>query len=304
MAANNDTPNEAKSKNTLSRAERKAVEAGSAIRGDGPGPDDLTFMHSIMCQIGLPRAAVFGQDFERQCGGAGLYLHAGKLWNGREFVQQPLPFGPMPRLVMAYLNTQALRSKSPEIDVGDSASAFMHMMGKDSSGGRKGSYTSFRKQMLALSACSMTLGITRDNKAITYDGKPIQRFEAWLSNTGNQRTLWPGVVTFSQEYFTTLQSHAVPLDLRALTGLTTSALAMDIYAMLSERLHRINGRPAILHWKSLHQQFGHEYKNPKDFKKKFKPALQKALAVYPKARVKSVTGGIMLMASPPPVPYK
>ncbi|WP_254607881.1 hypothetical protein [Burkholderia aenigmatica] len=75
----------------------------------------------------------------------------------------------------------------------------------------------------------------------------------------------------------------------------------------AQRLHRIEGRPVVLHWASLREQFGQEYqgKDPdKDFKKKFLHALRAVLAVYPQARVKQVTGGVMLMASPPPIPFK
>lgn len=291
----------------LTRQERKIIGAGVTIETEDPGNDDLTFMHSIMCQVGLPRSKVDDLEFERTCGGAGLYVRAGKLWDGKKFVQQPIPYGPMPRLVMAYLNTQALRCQSPEIEVGNSASAFLKQLGKDVTGGKTGSYTNFRKQIMALSACSMTLGFTTATTAITYDGKPIQQFEAWIGNHDAQGALWPGVITFSQEYFQTLTDHAVPLDLRALNALTGSALAMDIYAMLADRLHRINGRPLVLHWRNLREQFGQEYGGPeadKNFKKKFLPALQKVLAVYPQAKVKQVTGGILMMPSPPPIPYR
>ncbi len=296
-------------KTALTQREQKLVDAGMKIKQNDPGNHDLTYMHSIMCQIGLPRSRVDGLEFERTCGNAGLYVRAGKLWDGKKFVQQPLPYGPMPRLVMAYLNTQALRCKSPEIDVGNSASAFLKKLGKDATGGKTGSYTNFRKQIMALSACSMTLGFTTATTAITYDGKPIQRFEAWIGNHDDQGALalWPGVITFSQEYFQTLTEHAVPLDLRALNALTGSALAMDIYAMLADRLHRINGRPLVLHWRNLREQFGQEYggaEADKNFKKVFLPALQKALAVYPQAKIKQVTGGILMMQSPPPIPYR
>lgn len=292
---------------SLTKRDRELIDTGLRIEKTPPGNDDLTFMHSIMCQIGLPHSKVDGFEFERMCGGAGLYIRAGKLWDGKKFIQQPIPYGPMPRLVMAYLNTQALRYKNPEIEVGRSASEFLKRLGKDSTGGKNGSYTTFRKQIMALSACSMTLGFTTASSAITYDGKPIQQFEAWLSDTGDQGALWPGVITFSQEYYQTLAGHAVPLDLRALNALTSSALAMDIYAMLSDRLHRISGRPLVLYWRNLREQFGQEYTGPeadKNFKKKFLPALKKALAVYPQAKVKQVTGGILMMPSPPPIPYK
>ncbi|MCO1344528.1 hypothetical protein L0Z26_21835 [Burkholderia multivorans] len=69
-------------------------------------------------------------------------------------------------------------------------------------------------------------------------------------------------------------------------------------------IHQIQGRPPIVHWRSLREQFGQEYKGKdpdKDFKKKFLAALQAVMAVYPKAKVKRVTGGLLLMASPPPI---
>ncbi len=177
MATSDDTPSSSVIETTpghvAQRTGRKShdsmsklVTAGVGIDMDAPAPEDLTYMHTIMCQVGLPRSAVFGDEFERVCGNAALALDVGRIWNGKVFVRQPLPFGPWPRLIMAYLNTQALRSQSPEIEVGDSASAFMRMLGKTPNGGRGGSYTSFRKQMLSLSACHLTLGFTLGEKAM------------------------------------------------------------------------------------------------------------------------------------------
>ena len=90
-------------------------------------------------------------------------------------------------------------------------------------------------------------------------------------------------------------------------ALKGSALAMDVYAMLAERLHRISGRPITLHWKSLREQFGQEYTGieaDKDFKKEFLSSLKKVLVVYPTAKVVPVKGGLLLHASPPPIAYK
>ena len=291
----------------LTRHQRKLIEIGTAIDADPPEKNDLSFMHSIMCQVGLPRSKVAALEFERICGSIGLYIRAGKLWDGKEFIQQPIPYGPMPRLVMAYLNTHALRHKTPEIDVGNSAREFLGRLGKSISGGKRGTYTVFHKQIQALTACHITLGFTAGAKAYTYDGKPIKQFEAWLCNDDSQMALWPGVVTFSAEYYQTLINHAVPLDLRALRAISGSALAMDIYTMLADRLHRIHGRPLILYWRNLREQFGQEYTGvnaDKNFKKKLLPALQQALAVYPQAKVKQVRGGILLAFSPPPIPFK
>jgi hypothetical protein len=291
----------------LSARDKALIEAGLQIKDQPPTGDDMTFMHSIMCQVGLPRSKPNGLEFERICGGAGLFIRAGKLWDGKGFVQQPVPYGAMPRLIMAYVNTSAIRTQSPTVEVGNSASEFLRRLGKSANGGERGAFTTFRQQTQALAACSMTIGFSQGDRAFTYDGKPIKQFEAWLSHDENQPALWPGSVTLSDEYYRTLSEHAVPLDLRALMALKGSALAMDVYAFLAERLHRLGPRPLILHWKSLRTQFGQEFQGKeadKDFKKKFLPAMKKVLEVYPEARVRTVTGGLMLMSSPPPIPYR
>lgn len=285
----------------------KLVTASAEIAAARPDGDDMAFMHTIMCQVGLPRSKVDGTSFERHSGNSALLVEAGKLWDGEQFVQQEIPYGPMPRLMLAWMNTYAVRFKSQEIPVGDSASEFLRMLGKGTNGGRNSSFATFRKQVQALSACRMTLGFNANGKAYTYEGKPIKRFEAWLNNTEEQRSFWPASISFSDEYFNTLINHAVPLDMRALMALKGSSLAMDVYVWLAERLHRIEGRPLILHWANLRAQFGQEYQGKeadKNFKKKFLPALQAVQAVYPQAKVKQVRGGLLLMASPPPIPYK
>ncbi|WP_342616470.1 replication protein RepA [Rhodoferax sp. GW822-FHT02A01] len=287
--------------------ERKLMDASQQIAGQRPNGDDLAFMHTIMCQVGLPRSKVDGLQFERKSGNSALLVEAGKLWDGKQFIQQPIPYGTMPRLMMAWMNTYAVRHKTPEIPVGDSASDFLRMLGKQTNGGQRGTFTTFRKQVQAFSACRMTLGFNADGKAHTYDGKPIKHFEAWPHNTGEQRSLWPASVSFSEEYFKTLIEHAVPLDIRALHALKGSALALDVYAWLSERLHRISRKSLVLHWVSLRDQFAQEYQGKnadKDFKTAFLIALRAVMAVYPQAKVKQVTGGLLLLPSPPPIPYQ
>lgn len=287
------------------------IDTGSIIRQDEPSPGDIAYLHAILCQVGLPRGpkAVEGKSsFERICGGAALRVTAGVLWNGSQLVQQPIPYGANPRLVLAWLNTQAVKTRSPVIPVGDSAAEFLRLLGKESTGGKNGTLTSFKKQIQALAACHMTLGFNAAGRAYTYHGQPVKQFEAWITpRDEHQRPLWPGVITFSDEYYQSLIDHAVPQDVRAMYALKGSALAMDVYAMLAERLHRIGSRPVVLHWKSLREQFGQEYvgQDPdKDFKKAFLAALKKVMTVYPKANVKQVHGGLMLQASPPPIPYK
>lgn len=293
--------------NPLTKREERLVKTAAEIAGERPDDEDRAYIHSIMCQVGLPRSKVDGHSFERQSGGVALLVEAGKLWDGMQFVQQSIPYGTMPRLVLAWMNTYAVRFNTPEIPIGDSASDFLKLLGKDVTGGKTGTFTAFKKQVQALSACRLTLGFNSNGMAHTYEGKPIKHFDAWITGRGSQRPLWPGSVTYSQEYYETLKDHAVPIDLRAFMSLKGSALAMDIYTMLAQRLHRISGRPLILHWANLRDQFGQEYKGKnadKDFKEAFLLQLKKVLAVYPQAKVKKVAGALMLLASAPPIPFK
>jgi hypothetical protein len=217
-------------------------------------------------------------------------------------VQQSIPYGAMPRLALAWVSTYAKRYNTREIPIGESAAEFLRLMGMESQGAR---YTTLRKQIHALAACRLQLGF----KGRTFNGQPVEQFDAWQTNASNiqQRTLWPGVMVLSEAYFNSLIESSVPLDNRALHALKGSALALDVYAWLAHRLHRIKGRPLILHWKLIREQFAQEYvgKDPdKDFKKQFLPVLHNVQAVYPQAKVKQVTGGLMLMNSPPPIPKK
>lgn len=278
----------------------KLLDAGVEIKTNPPTGDDMFFNHSIFCQVGLPRSKVLERVFMRQSGEAWISIQAGMLDEGNGPIEQPLPYGALPRLALAWVSTYAIRKKTREIPIGDSAAEFLRLMGLDSQGAR---YITLRKQMHALAACRLQLGY----KGRTINAQPVEQFDAWVSKGSVQRALWPGVMLLSESFYRELLDYAVPLDNRALHALKGSSLSLDIYAWLAHRLHRITGnRPVKLYWKSLREQFAQEYegKNPdKDFKKRFIPAWQAAMDVYPKANVKKVKGGLCLFTSPPPIPY-
>lgn len=272
-----------------------------AIKPAKYGDENMAFNHSIFCQVGLPRSKVEGREFMRKSGRAWVSIQAGMLDEGRGPVEQQIPYGSMPRLALAFMSTYAVQNKERQIPIGDSASAFLKYIGLDSQGNR---HLQLRQQMFALAACRMQLGFD----GVTFNDQPVEQFEVWMNRKEeSQRSLWPGKILLSESYFKSLIESAVPLDLRALHALRGSALALDVYTWLAQRLHRIEGRPPILHWKSLRDQFAQEYTGieaDKNFKKAFLPALQKVKNVYPKAKVLSIKGGIQLYPSQPPIPKR
>jgi hypothetical protein len=278
--------------------QEKLFAQGAEIAKQSPLNKDVVFLHSILCQVGLPRKKVVEREFLRRSGDAWINVQAGILDEGRGPVSQPLPYGAIPRLALAWMTTYALRHKTREVHVGKSAADFLRIMGMGDDGKR---HNSLRLQMHALAVCRLQLGF----KGRTYNSQPIEQFDAWLTTDGPQRPLWPGVLVLSDSYFRTLEGTSVPLDIRALHALKGSALALDVYAWLAQRLHRIEGRGVPLHWKSLREQFGQEYtgKNAvKDFRNKFVHALGDVLVAYPQAKVRRTKIGLYLASSPPPVP--
>lgn len=227
---------------SLTHQENKLLDAATDIFSNPPDlAEDMAFTHAIFCQVGLPRSKVDGREFMRQSGAAWVNVQAGYLDEGKGPVQQPIPYGALPRLALAHVSTYAVRNKAKEIPIGDSAAQFLDLMGMGDDGRR---YASLRKQMHALAACRLQIGY----KGRTFNGQAVEQFDAWLANkdTG-QRALWPGLMVLSDHFYSSLIESAVPLDKRALHALKGSALALDVYAWLAHRLHRIEGRSVTLH---------------------------------------------------------
>jgi hypothetical protein len=278
----------------LTPIQRRILE--SAIEVIGEPPVRRSYQHAVLCQCGLPRKRTDETTFERSTGMVSLKIKAGELWDGCRWVQQPLPYGTRPRLALIHVATEAVRTRSPVVEVGHSVREFLLRLGMDT-GGKE--YATFQRQMRSLAATEMRLGIGLDTLRV----QPIQNFAAWLHETGKQRTLWPATITLTMEFFTSLIEAAVPLDPRALAALSHSSLALDVYAWLSHRLHRVRRQAGErVSWISLKEQFGQEFADRKNFVRKLRGALRQVRSVYPDARIETVRGGLLLLPSRPPVP--
>lgn len=261
-------------------------------------PRALRFLPPILCQVGLPRKQVAGRDFVRTSGDAWISVSAGFLdVAGHGRVLQPIPYGPLPRLALAWISTQAVRTKSPEIVLGDSAADFLRALGHGADGRR---YRAMDRQMHALAACDMRTGF----RGTTTYSKPIRTFQDWQPlRELAQRPLWQGRLLLGQEYYQALLNSPVPLDAQALLTLKGTALGLDIYVWMAYRLCWLEA-PLTLSWAALAGQFGHEYANPKDFRKAFLAALAKVGQAYPQAKPLPVHGGLRFFPAAPPIPFK
>jgi len=92
----------------LTPQENKLLDVATDIATTPPSGEDMAFTHAVLCQVGLPRAKVEGHEFMRQSGAAWVNVQAGYLDEGKGPVQQPIPYGVMPRLALAWVSTYAV----------------------------------------------------------------------------------------------------------------------------------------------------------------------------------------------------
>ena len=286
----------------LSRIQQRLVR--SAVQIEADDPDAILYQHSVFCQTGLPyRDPGKGVRLWQQSQGAAhLEVEAGRAFDPVQeaFVDVGLPFGPKPRLILAYLNAEAIRAGSPVVEVEDSLSAFVQRIGLCRDGR---SVRAVKDQLTRLATAEIRLALAMPGKpARQVQSHIVKGFDLWLPKDERQRVLWPANVTLSADYFESLQRHAVPLDERAVAALSHSAMALDVYCWLAQRLHRVEpGKPAFIPWAALRTQFGWHYARMRKFREVFRQTLDLVCTQYRGAKIELDGRGMTLRNSPPPI---
>ncbi len=268
-------------------------------------PEDLAFTHSVLARTSLPtvKPPEGTLRWERRQGLATLLVVAGEAMNPNTqlFTQLPLPYGPKARLLLMHLNSEAVRRQSAVIPVEDSMTAFFRRLMGRSQDGRQ--IRMLKSQLSALAAATFRMGIMQgEDRALQVDTKVVSAFDLWFPKDETQRVLWPSMLRLSLDYYDSLTRFAVPLDERAIAALAHSAMALDIYCWLAQRLHRIPfGKPQFITWVALYNQFGQGYREIRKFRRDFLPLLGQVKAAYPAARLSDDRRGMNLETSAPPV---
>ena len=218
--------------------------------GAGEADPDTGFMARLMALCSLPRTNPGDRlQYKRVNGPYQLYMTAG---GGNK-----LPFGNLPRLLLAWLCTEAVRTQSRELILGSSLSEFMHKLGVYAqSGGRGGVRTRLRNQMDRLFHCTVQL-IYEDERAKASMTSPVaSRTELWWDpKRPDEQVLWESKIRLGEDFFNEIVSHPVPLDMNTLKALSRSPLGLDLYMWLTYRTFSLQS-PLRLSWRQLYRQFG------------------------------------------------
>lgn len=268
--------------------EALAIEAQDAREAGALG-----YMARALVQATLPHSRPETNEFERRNGAFTLVMIApGKVG---------LPYGVIPRLMLAWITTEAVRTKSRELLLGDSMSDFMGRLDMVPTGGRWGSITRLREQSRRLFTTSISCQYEGPQAAGETGFRIADRHILWWDpKQPEQRSLFNSVVTLSERFFDEVRASPVPIDLRAMKALKKSPLALDVYFWLTYRLSYLR-QARVIPWTALQLQFGAGYatdeQGVRDFKKAFIRHLKKVLTVYPQAKVTAGDHGLELRPS-------
>ena len=277
-----------------SKAQRQAIEAAAQILAEEESRLGIT--HAGFAMTSLPHKRTGEGFWKRQGNRTTLLVESGR---NREGDLIGVPYGSIARLILLYLQTEAVRTGSPEIELGRSMKAWMTRMSL-SAGGK--TYQLVAEQARRISACRLTFFADFTHAELRSNGAFV---ESSISLAGlsdeNQASLWQDRVRLDEGFWKSLKEHPVPVREEALKAIGTRSLAIDVYIWLAYRLHSL-AKPTSITWSSIHSQFGAGFRLVRQIKPTFIEALQLALAVYPEARVDVEDQGIVLHPSLPAVP--
>lgn len=252
----------------------------------------LGFIARCMVQATLPHSQVKEPFFQRKNGNFQLSMMANPSIG--------LPYGSVPRILLAWISTEAIRKKDPTLLLGDTLTSFMTELDLVPTGGRWGTIPRLRSQMQRLFSCTISCNYS-DPQGGGVSGVNFLIADSyamwWRPQQPDQVGLWQSHVTLGRKFYDEIIANSVPIDMRALKALRRSPLALDLYTWLTYRMSYLS-RPTEIPWEALAAQFGADYTDLKHFKPEFRSALKKVLLQYPKARVGEGKFGVTLQPSP------
>lgn len=314
---------------------RDVIDASLAIESESArAAGTLGFMSRALVLATMPYRDPKADVFTRQNGDFKLRILAG--------YEGGVPYGVYPRLLMSWVTTEAVRTQSPELNLGSSLAAFLRdVMEVRSGGGVRGSATRVSEQMKRLFGSMITAQYTGKlanrgfmlrnvliAEAADFSEADLRQFDQlggvpnaapapveknagepdvlWKPQDPAEAGIWQSKLRLTNNFFQECISNPVPVDLRVYKALRGSAMAMDIYTWLTFRLSYLSAQSRPIPWQLLQMQFGTslpvDEQGRRDFKKAFLKNLKIVLVIYPDAKVEVTDLGLILKPSRPHIP--
>ena len=258
---------------------------------------DLGFMARTMALCSLPRTNPGNRkEYVRRNGPYTLVMTSG--------FDNKLPYGNLPRLLLAWVSTEAVRTQSRELVLGRSLSEFMGKLGMDSIGGAR---TRLRNQIRRLFNAHVQLVYKDQHGEANMSSSVADRSEFWWNERKpDEPSLWESKIRLGEDFFNEIINHPVPLDLNTLMALTRCALGLDLYLWLTYRTFALRA-PLRLTWRQVYRQFGAHPDKASDkrtvlnFRRKVLRELKKIKLAWPELNYSTAPGVLILHPSTPTI---
>ena len=294
-----------KSKHALSQVTPQArhhftrFDQVDQLVGASEADPDMGFMARIMALCSLPRTNPGDRlQYVRVNGPYTLIMFS----SGKT----KLPFGNLPRLLLAWICTEAVRTQSRELILGSSLSEFMRKLGVYSSSG--GVQTRLRNQMKRLFHASVQLIYEEKGGMASMTSPVASETELWWDpKLHDEPMLWESKIRLGEDFFNEIIQHPLPLNMNILKALKRSPLGLDLYLWLTYRTFTLQ-RPLRLTWTSLYRQFGADPSTAankftvRNFRKDCLRELNKIKQAWPELNYTTGRGVLVLSPSKPSIP--
>ncbi|NWL26682.1 hypothetical protein DM794_06345 [Paenarthrobacter ureafaciens] len=289
----------------ISDRELRLLNVGAGLELSPDGSEPLSYSARLWAQLSLPyRDPGPVPEWVRRNNSITLSISPG-MTTAKDGSRRPAyPFGVIPRYLMTWMTTEAVRTGSRQLHLGPSLSKFLRSLGMNSSGA---SSARALDQLHRLAVANMNIEDLRtsgDRWGIAGANFNVaSRYELWFSKDPAKAPsdILGSTITLSEDFYRSVLEAPVPLRPEALRALSGSPMRLDLYAWLVYRLKYLE-RPTTVSWGQLAGQFGADYKVKRQFKAAFEKNLREVLVLYPQAKTLVTETGIRLLPSAEHIP--
>lgn len=287
---------------SLTAAQRKLLEHSAKIFDERATVKNAAYMPRELVQVTLPHKNPGNVPvWQRTNGNCTVVIQPG--WSIEDNKSFGYPYGIIPRLLLFWITSEAIKKGSRRLELGNSLSSFITELGLDPNrGGKRSDAQRLRDQMERLFRARMSFqgSLYRDGQrgAARLDMQVADKTELWWSHKDpSQTALWGSWIELGERFFDAITAFPIPADMRALQALKRSPLALDLYAWLSYEAFRAHssGKARFENWTQLHDHLGAEYKHRQHFRSAAKAAICKIRTVYPGLKLGDRQGGVQVL---------
>lgn len=264
-----------------------------AYGGEGP---EIGYMARLLLHSAFPHSATDARVTERVNGNLHVTIQAGP--------RHKLPYGSYPRLILAWIMTEANRTKRRELVLGSTLSEFMEQLGLIPTGGRWGTITQLREQMNRLLQARIVAEVSDERRDAGRTMEISTDWDLWWTpQESGQGGEWESTIRLGERFFEEITRRPFPVDLRILKAVKRSPLGIDLYTWLTYRVSYLK-EPTHISWRQLHEQFGADYSGEQgvwEFTRAVKRELVKIKAAWPALTYETPRGRLKLHPCPPSV---